>query len=199
MSVTVDKEKKRQSIALSCQQLLLSSNIQELTISQFAKEAHIGKGTIYEYFSCKEDIVLELIKNLYKEYKQSVLKNIALLKNIEEKIFYFFNSIFDKEFTAYISILNIFLGICHYKQCNCYTQFQKELYEKNLTIFSSLIEEGINKKIFKEESTLLLKGMFNSYVGFISIALLNKNYLDANVKKEMNSFITLFLKSIRCK
>ena len=56
MAIIVDKEKKRSDIACSCMEILLQYGIKNLTISQIAKTAGVGKGTIYEYFENKEDI-----------------------------------------------------------------------------------------------------------------------------------------------
>ena len=60
MPKIVDKEQKRREIALSCSNLIHEIGIRKLTVAQVAKTAGIGKGTIYEYFENKDDIVLKL-------------------------------------------------------------------------------------------------------------------------------------------
>ena len=47
MAIVVDKEKKRSDIASACKDLLLEHGISNLTISQIAQTAGVGKGTIY--------------------------------------------------------------------------------------------------------------------------------------------------------
>lgn len=51
-----------------------------------AKEAGIGKGTIYEYFASKEQLFEEMLKYSMEEFRQGLEKNIGLGKTIEEKL-----------------------------------------------------------------------------------------------------------------
>ena len=53
----VDKEERKQEIALIALDLFASQGIEKSSISQIAKAAGIGKGTVYEYFASKEEIV----------------------------------------------------------------------------------------------------------------------------------------------
>ena len=57
----VDKEQRRKDIALACLDLIHEVGIKKLTVAQVAQTAGIGKGTIYEYFENKDDIVFEII------------------------------------------------------------------------------------------------------------------------------------------
>ncbi len=50
MAIIVDKIQKRKDIALACKELFFLHDIKDLTISQIAKTAGVGKGTIYDYF-----------------------------------------------------------------------------------------------------------------------------------------------------
>ena len=48
--------------------LFSDSDITKITVSEIAKEAGIGKGTVYEYFESKEEIIAKsLIYNFYEE------------------------------------------------------------------------------------------------------------------------------------
>ncbi|MDQ7043601.1 MAG: TetR/AcrR family transcriptional regulator, partial [Sulfurimonas sp.] len=64
MAIKVDKIQKRKDIALSCKKLFVNKSISELTIAQVAQTAGVGKGTIYEYFNNKEEIVFEVLNLL---------------------------------------------------------------------------------------------------------------------------------------
>ncbi len=78
MAIIVNKEKKRRNIALSCRELLLDHGINSLTISQIAQTAGVGKGTIYEYFENKEDIVFEIITTFIAEHEKKLLELVAV-------------------------------------------------------------------------------------------------------------------------
>ena len=68
MAIIVDKIQKRKDIALACKELFFQNGINDLTISQVAKTAGVGKGTIYDYFKNKEDIVFEIVNILMVEH-----------------------------------------------------------------------------------------------------------------------------------
>ena len=90
MPIIVDKEEKRRNIALSCRELLLEHGIKNITISQIAQTAGVGKGTIYEYFSNKEDIVFEIISSFIEEYEMRLAEVIQRDISTKEKILHFY-------------------------------------------------------------------------------------------------------------
>ena len=85
MAIIVDKEEKRKAIALSCAELLLERGINKLTISQIAQTAGVGKGTIYEYFKNKDDIVFEIITLFINKHKEILRNIISNKKSTKEK------------------------------------------------------------------------------------------------------------------
>ena len=59
----------------------------ELTVAQVAQVAGIGKGTIYEYFENKDDIVFEIMNIHIEENQKQFLEVIQTIKSTKEKIF----------------------------------------------------------------------------------------------------------------
>ena len=55
----VDKEQRRKEIAIASLDLIHDIGIRKMTVAQVAIAAGIGKGTIYEYFENKDDIIFE--------------------------------------------------------------------------------------------------------------------------------------------
>ncbi len=62
------------------------NEIPEITVSQIAKEAGIGKGTIYEYFSSKEDIVSNAIVYSFNSKLDDLKLLLSLEKPFEETV-----------------------------------------------------------------------------------------------------------------
>lgn len=56
---------KRDQILDAFQELLESERIQQISVSEIAKKAGIGKGSVYYYFSSKDEILSALIKRTY--------------------------------------------------------------------------------------------------------------------------------------
>ena len=81
MPDTKKNEKKYNLILDALQQLLEDRTIQNISVSDIAKKAGIGKGSIYYYFSSKEAILDELIKRNYEQPLKTA-KNLAVQTEI---------------------------------------------------------------------------------------------------------------------
>ena len=58
---------KRDQILDALHELLINDNISHISVSDIAKQAGIGKGSIYYYFSSKDEIFDALIKRIYSD------------------------------------------------------------------------------------------------------------------------------------
>ncbi|MBN1272378.1 MAG: TetR/AcrR family transcriptional regulator [Candidatus Aminicenantes bacterium] len=58
-AIIVDKEAKKEKIIKAAIQVFARKGFARTTISDVAMEANIGKGTVYEYFSTKEELIHE--------------------------------------------------------------------------------------------------------------------------------------------
>ena len=77
----VNKDEKRREIALKCSDLIHEVGMKKLTVAEVAKTADIGKGTIYEYFENKEDIIFEIINiHIEKHNKELLLRKLIIRK-----------------------------------------------------------------------------------------------------------------------
>jgi len=63
MPKVVDKEEMRKSILAAAMNVYVAKGFHAANISDVAKEAGLGKGTIYLYFESKEALAISLIKN----------------------------------------------------------------------------------------------------------------------------------------
>lgn len=161
MAKIVDKEQKRREIAISCRDLVFEIGIRKLTVAQAAKTAGIGKGTIYEYFENKDDIVFEIINISIEEYHAEFLQTIQNVETIKEKIFHFFKFVLDdsdenmKHFNGYKEYLSVVLGEENQemKKYNdtCHIFFKEQL--------KNIIEEGIKKNELIPQSINFIDGL----------------------------------------
>ncbi len=192
MAPKVDKTQKRRDIALSCRDLIHEIGIKNLTVAQVAITAGIGKGTIYEYFESKEDIVFEIINIHIDEYHNEFLKSIKDVKSTREKIFHFFKFVIDdslenlKHFNGYKEYLSVVLGDDNsaMKSFNttCHTFFNEQL--------KKVIQEGIDKKELLPQAMQLAEGLMIFEKG---VALLKMTQESFEAKKSCEIFVnTLF-------
>lgn len=74
----VDKEEKKAFIANCALKVFRQKGFSETTVEEIAFEAGIGKGTVYEYYKSKEEIVLKIFDDFFnsEEEKLETVKSI---------------------------------------------------------------------------------------------------------------------------
>lgn len=181
----VDKEQKRRKIAISCKDLIFEVGIRKLTVAQAAKTAQIGKGTIYEYFENKYDIVFEIINISIEEYHQEFLKVIKNVKSTKEKVYYFFKFVLDdsdenmKQFNAYKDYLSIVLSDDNQlmKKYNdtCHIFFKEQL--------ENVINEGIKSNELIPQAKNFIDGLLVFEKGLVLQKMTQENFDVSDVCK----------------
>jgi len=68
MPKIVDKDERRSEIAKKAIEILAKKGIEKTTIQDIASAAGIGKGTVYEYFDSKMDIVKQVTIEFMNEF-----------------------------------------------------------------------------------------------------------------------------------
>ena len=174
----VNKEQRRKEIATACESLIHDVGIKKITVAQVAKIAGIGKGTIYEYFENKDDIIFEIINIHIEKYHSEFLETIKDVKTTKEKVFHFFKFVLDdgvenmKHFNGYKEYLSIVLSedneeMCDFnKSCNVFFDFQ----------IMKIIQEGIDNKELIPEAINLASGLLIFEKGLALLKMTEKNF-----------------------
>ncbi len=68
----VDREEKRNAILMAANTIFIKKGYHATTVQDIADAAGIGKGTVYEYFATKEDIVESLVNTILNEYDNRI-------------------------------------------------------------------------------------------------------------------------------
>jgi len=188
MAIIVDKEAKRRDIALSCRDLLQENGIENLTIAQIAQTAGVGKGTIYEYFENKEDIVFEIITTLIHENVQRLQKLSRSPLSTREKLFQFGYSLFDGEAgDRHLKLFKDFTAVSLIRQADNMLRFS----EQTRTQFHTLLEHIIHEGIERGELEARFQNAANSLIIFSTGLMIDSRLPDFDVRKELNDFLDL--------
>ena len=191
MAIIVDKHKKRKDIALSCKDLILTNGINNLTVSQVAKTAGIGKGTVYEYFKNKDEIVFELVNVLMQEHNEIKEKKLSSVSSTKAKIKVFFDFFYNDEDFELRELYKDFTAITLINKNENMIAFQTECFEVYVDWIENIIEDGIAKNELIPHAKELIMGLF-AYAQGIFIMSVTTNSIE-NLKDEINSQIdTLF-------
>lgn len=192
MAIIVNKEEKRRNIALSCRGLLLENGINSLTISQIAQTAGVGKGTIYEYFENKEDIVFEIITTFIADHEKKLLALLDEPISTKEKLFHFFYFLFEDELARkHLKVYKEFLAISLSNEPEEMLVFSEECRDKFTMILNQIIVAGsisgeIEKSMPISTSSLAL---------FATGLVVDSRLSSCDVKKEIQLFLDMILPS----
>jgi len=186
MAIIVDKVQKRRDIALSCKEIFFQNGINDLTISQIAKTAGIGKGTIYEYFRNKDDIVFEIVNILIQERNVLVEKQISEQTTTKDKIKQFSKFFYSNEDEELRELYKEFISISLVNPDKEMIAFQTTCTDSYLGWFKAIIQEGIDRGELKKGSEKLIKGMFAVAEGIFIKSIVTSSI--KNIEKEILQF-----------
>ena len=193
MAILVNKEEKRRNIACSCTDILLENGIKNLTVSQIAKTAGVGKGTIYEYFENKEDIVFEIIRVFIAEYEKRLLDIVDENISTKEKLFHFFYMIHeDEEGQKQLMIYREFLAISMMNGTQEMIEFNSKCRNVFLDILGQIIETGIVKNEICEGFQDMKSALLTFSLGLI----VDTHTVALDPKDEISTFLDTLFKLI---
>lgn len=194
----VNKDEKRREIALACSDLIHDVGMRKLTVSEVAKTAGIGKGTVYEYFENKDDIIFEIINIHIENHHNDFLDAIKDMKSTKEKIYQFFDFVLNdseenmKHFNGYKEYLAIMLSDENESMFNfnstCNTFFSTQM--------NKIIQEGIDSKELIPEAIQFIGGIRIFEKG---LALLKMTDPNIDIKTEFEEFLDAFFNLIEVK
>ena len=197
MAIIVDKVQKRKDIALSCKEIFFQHGIKDLTISHIAKTAGVGKGTIYDYFKNKEDIVFEIVNILIQERNIVVEKQMSELTITKDKVKLFSSFFYNDEDIELRQLYKEFISISLNSPDKNMIEFQTKCYELHYAWFEKIIQDGIDNGEIIEQSKKLTQGMFVTAEGmFISSSATNT--ID-DIEKDINNYIDAIFELIEVK
>ncbi len=197
MAIIVDKIQKRRDIAMSCNDLLLEKGIKKLTVAEVAKTAGVSKGSIYDYFENKEDIVFEIIRSHIADYQEKFTQKLTTNETTKEKILYLFDFILNEDelFMQHQNIYKEYISIDLCSQNENMCSFNNESGDFFRSIITALIKEGVEKNELKKESLELVNGLLAVEKGFLLIQWTEKR----DIKKELKTFLEVIFNLIEIK
>jgi TetR/AcrR family acrAB operon transcriptional repressor len=193
MAIIVDKDKKRRDIAVACTELLLEKGIKNLTITEIAKSAGIGKGTVYDYFSNKEEIVFEIIRNFIKEHHQNLLSQSNKQTSTKQKILYLFDFFFSehKPYEKHLDVYREYLSVTLSTKSCPMLEFNRECSSFIRNILKGIIDEGIEKGEIKDVARGLIDGLIKTERGYMVFAWADSRDLNQEFKQYIDTLFSL--------
>lgn len=193
MAKIVNKEKKRKEIALKCKDLFLQKGM-KVTVSELAKAADIGKGTTYEYFKNKEDIIFEILNILTEEFNKELFSKLKNENNTYEKLLVFFE-FFYKNYEELKKIYKEFMAITLTSKNEEMRSFATKIKRFYYQILENILKEGVEKKELKKKAVKYTNALYNMAEGFFIESELT--FLFEDKEKEFKKELELFYKLLK--
>jgi len=193
----VDKVAKRREIALACYDLV-HNGIRNITVAQVAKTAGIGKGTVYEYFENKEDIIFEIINIHIEDYHEDFINSLCETDSTKEKVFKLLKFVIDDspETLEHLNGYKDYLSVVLSEENEEMKDFNTSCTDFFTNQLGIIIDEGIKKEEIIEESRKLIKGLMCFEKGAALMKLTEVNF---NAKQTCEEFINTLFKIIEVK
>ena len=193
MAKIVNKEEKRKEIALKCKDLFLQKGM-KVTVSELAKAADIGKGTTYEYFKNKEDIIFEILNILTEEFNKELFSKLKNENNTYEKLLVFFE-FFYKNYEELKKIYKEFMAITLTSKNEEMRSFATKIKRFYYQILENILKEGVEKKELKKKAVKYTNALYNMAEGFFIESELT--FLFEDKEKEFKKELELFYKLLK--
>ena len=140
------REQKRQTILDMARKIFSRFGLNKTTMDEIAKATRMGKATLYHYFSSKEQIFAEVIKEESRILKDKLNDALENAKTPQEKLrAYIITRI------KYLNVLaNTYSALSddyleHYSSVK---KFRQEFSENELQTLAALLRYGVDKKVF---------------------------------------------------
>jgi len=186
--IIVDKEKKRREIIEAAIAVISRTGIHRTKIKDIADEAGVGKGTIYEYFSSKQELFLELSKHFYEQYVMNQKKALDSVTDPEDQLRTLVASTFEQAAT-WAELIYLFVDMWSEmdrgsEQDNL-RQMIDGIFKQMVKMISEYIREGQRRGVFKSfDPDLVSHIIIGALDGLVFQLLVNKNMYDLNAMSD---------------
>ncbi|QKF80844.1 TetR/AcrR family transcriptional regulator [Halarcobacter ebronensis] len=160
MAIIVDKIKKRQDIALACKDILIKQCINNVSIASLTKAAGISKGSFYDYFTNKEDLLFEVI-NIYLSFHNEIKQNkLNSVNSAREKVKVFLQVFYEEDDDNLKELYREFLSITLSNPSKEMMEYHLKRNDEYYKWFESIFENGIKKGELKPISREVVNGLY---------------------------------------
>lgn len=164
------KLEKRKAIAKSTCDLFVRKGFVNISVSEIAQVAGIGKGTVYEYFSNKEDIIFELMSCLQEDYDPKLHENLEKSTTAKEKLTHLFSLYLsdDPKVQTQRDIYKEFLAITLNNPSKAIIEYQDIMMNKYYQVLTEIFQQAIDKNEINKNALTLIPSIFATMDGFFT-------------------------------
>ena len=196
----VDKDAKRTEILIAAMEVIAAKGFSQTKMSDIAKNANIGKGTIYEYFKSKDEILVFSFKHYMEQIENITFEKLKTISHPTEKIcaiFTAFIDFFNTTSSDYFEIITEFWAESirnHDSERNRLISF-KDIYEEYRTVIGDIINDGKKIGIYKDiDSRTAASLLLGTIDGIYFQWLMDRDSID--LEKATDLMVSIFIEGI---
>ncbi len=199
MPKIIDKKEKKYKILHAAIKEFADKGFREAKISGIAKNAGIGKGTIYEYFKSKDELIFNSFYLFMDEINTTIAKKIYNIFDPLEKLKAFFNAWIDFLDSPFMDFMEVILdfwaeGIKN-KQKDIRIDL-KTMYQEYRLMIQNLLDDCIVEKEFRKIDTHLTSSIIiGALDGLMLQWIVDKDVFD--LKKAIKSLGGMVIDSLK--
>lgn len=164
---SVLKFRRRHEIVKTATDLFSRKSYHDVTMDEIADVLGVAKGTIYNYFSSKEKLYLEILKDSFEAIESLLQKEVetrdpapAKLRKLLATIFSFYEE--NREVLRILSRDETHLLKEHF-------EFTEKWRERRVRLYETIIRKGINEGSFVDQNPKLRALMLYGAVGAVMV------------------------------
>ena len=200
MPKIVDKDQKRRDVALKAMDLFEKRGFERSSIREITDAAGMGKGSFYDYFKDKNELLNEIAKIIFSIWNDQFSKKIRATNIPLEQLTILVNegamaaASFEQFIILYIDIWRLSVGKEAFDQFH--KRFRSFLIDAK-RIVSSIVDKG--KKDGSIRDDVDSEGISACTIAYIDGICLHYMVLKskADIKKSASSFIDLLIRGIQ--
>ena len=186
---------KRDAIMNAAERIFAEKGFAGAKISEIARLAGVADGTIYEYFSNKEDVLFSLSMNRFDRYLSGVSEAFSIkdpLRKVRRLIKFHFSSFMNERDFLKVFLLHLQLNK------RFYGSKAFEGFERYYRLVESLVEEGKQAGVFRPEvNARVFRNMFFGVFSHMALRwLIVKEWPDTDKMKEIEDVTDLLADAI---
>ncbi len=147
MPKIVDKKEKRSRILETAIRVFAQKGVNNTKIADIAQAAGIGKGTVYEYYHSKEEIINASLRHFMGSMSAVIGRRLLHLRDPLDKLLAYFaawGEIVDSEFIGYIEVVLDFWAEGIRREKTAMTINLAEMYAEYRATVEGLLDECVS-------------------------------------------------------
>ena len=194
----IDKDKKREEIFRSAMKVFARKGIHDFKMIDIAETAGIGKGTLYEYFSSKEQLVEGCFGILLEDFDAHMKTRLSDITDPSEKMRQYIATSFDffrQEKNRLDILFDLYASGIPHSGGRPLFEGLSESYCRVKEYLASIVEDGIRRGVFRSVDANLVSAMLAALLdGILFHAALGVTSIDSEALPE--KLTDVFLRGI---